>query len=646
MNRPSGQSLNDRLTAARYTIAGQGLARVVAKATTEELMAPKKKHLDYLLHCTNEPNVSIPQLANLLIERTMNGSWIVVFKSLVTVHHLMCYGSERFTQYLASSNCTFNLASFNDRLGTPQGPEMATFIRRHSKYLNEKALSYRMVAYDFCKVKRGKEQGTMRTIPMDKLLKTIPPLQAQLDALLEFDASPSDLSHGVITAAFMLLFKDLIRLFACYNDAIINILEKYFSLQKKQCREALECYKKFLVRMDRVAEFLKVAENIGIDKGDIPDLTRAPSSLLDALEQHLATLEGRKYVPSTPQPPNGSANGFSNAVSVLASTSTSFGNSAHSHDESIRQAILEEEKALSKLKDQEPPPSASAALLQKRSEIQQANLRLFELHRQVHDTDNNDGGEGEVGFGFDDNGLNTNRKAVNDLFTPLDAIPAIQKHLAGGGGAAATSETSNPFLAGESAKKTDDIMDLFSAPPVTGQQQSPSVPPAPNKASDDLLNLNPFADTGLFSVPAGVAPGAAPVAQVASDLFGAPAPSQPPVPQSTDSIITGDLDSTLANLASNLDISPAHRYRTPSKQQATTLSQMSSAKQMTAGAGIGWNPDFSSSGGNQAAIAPGGAATNTSDMIFSDLFSTTPSQAPAATAPLKHPAGFDPFGHL
>lgn len=73
----------------------------------------------------------------------------------------------------------------------------------------------------------------------------------------------------------------------------------------------------------------------------------------------------------------------------------------------------------------QPPPSASAALLQKRSEIQQANLRLFELHRQVHDTDNNDGGEGEVGFGFDDNGLNTNRKAVNDLFTPLDAIPAI-----------------------------------------------------------------------------------------------------------------------------------------------------------------------------------------------------------------------------
>lgn len=112
----------------------------------------------------------------------------------------------------------------------------------------------------------------------------------------------------------MLLFRDLIRLFACYNDAIINLLEKYFDMNKKQCRDALDLYKKFLTRMDRVGEFLKVAEvswiwqmlsisilsnlylpqNIGIDKGDIPDLTKAPSSLLEALEQHLNTLEGKK----------------------------------------------------------------------------------------------------------------------------------------------------------------------------------------------------------------------------------------------------------------------------------------------------------------------------------------------------------------
>lgn len=70
-------------------------------------------------------------------------------------------------------------------------------------------------------------------------------------------------------------------------------------MNKKQCRDALDLYKKFLIRMDRVGEFLKVAEvsythdlnvkiadeddtinriftlqNVGIDKGDIPDLTK------------------------------------------------------------------------------------------------------------------------------------------------------------------------------------------------------------------------------------------------------------------------------------------------------------------------------------------------------------------------------------
>jgi len=60
--------------------------------------------------------------------------------------------------------------------------------------------------------------------------------------------------------SFMLLFRDLIRLFACYNDGIINLLEKYFDMNKKHARDALDLYKKFLVRMDRVGEFLKVAE--------------------------------------------------------------------------------------------------------------------------------------------------------------------------------------------------------------------------------------------------------------------------------------------------------------------------------------------------------------------------------------------------
>nr|XP_034965371.1 clathrin coat assembly protein AP180 isoform X9 [Zootoca vivipara] len=288
----SGQTLTDRIAAAQYSVTGSAVARAVCKATTHEVMGPKKKHLDYLIQATNETNVNIPQMADTLFERATNSSWVVVFKALVATHHLMVHGNERFIQYLASRNTLFNLSNFLDKSGS-HGYDMSTFIRRYSRYLNEKAFSYRQMAFDFARVKKGAD-GVMRTMVPEKLLKSMPILQGQIDALLEFDVHPNELTNGVINAAFMLLFKDLIKLFACYNDGVINLLEKFFEMKKGQCKDALEIYKRFLTRMTRVSEFLKVAEQIGIDKGDIPDLTQAPSSLMETLEQHLNSLEGKK----------------------------------------------------------------------------------------------------------------------------------------------------------------------------------------------------------------------------------------------------------------------------------------------------------------------------------------------------------------
>ncbi|XP_073827770.1 phosphatidylinositol-binding clathrin assembly protein lap isoform X26 [Musca autumnalis] len=458
----AGQTINDRLLAARHSLAGQGLAKSVCKATTEECIGPKKKHLDYLVHCTNEPNVSIPHLANLLIERSQNTHWVVVYKALITTHHLMAYGNERFMQYLASSNSTFNLSNFLDKGGVQDGGmsvpggrmgyDMSPFIRRYAKYLNEKSLSYRAMAFDFCKVKRGKEEGSLRTMHADKLLKTLPVLQAQLDALLEFDCQSSDLTNGVINMSFMLLFRDLIRLFACYNDGIINLLEKYFDMNKKQARDALDLYKKFLVRMDRVGEFLKVAENVGIDKGDIPDLTKAPSSLLDALEQHLATLEGRK-VSAANTPTQSASNNQKNvksAVSALSSTSTSFGTAAASSKFDTTNGIDEQLKAQA-LADEE------AAMNQYKSKVS----------------------------------------------SPTS-----------GGAAAANAALTNPFLSSPPATQASaPIVDLFGAASAQPANAGSTAAAGATKASDDLLQLgNPFAD--MFDAPlggagtAGVATGA------------------------------------------------------------------------------------------------------------------------------------------
>nr|XP_033957960.1 clathrin coat assembly protein AP180 isoform X8 [Pseudochaenichthys georgianus] len=304
----SGQTLTDRIAAAQAGLTGSEMGRAVCKATTHEQTAPKKKHLEYLVQATQDTNVNIPSLADTLLERVGNASWVVVYKALITTHHLMVNGNEKLMQFLASRNTLFNLSNFLDKTGS-HGYDMSTFIRRYSRYLNTKAFAYRQMSFDFVRVKKGAE-GVMRTMAVEKLLKGMPTLQSQIDALLDFEVHAPELNNGVINACFLLLFKDLIKLYACYNDGIINLLEKFFQMKRSQCKDGLEIYKRFLARMIRVSEFFKIAEQVGIDKNDIPELTQAPHSLLESLETHLDTLEGKKPEDKSPTkdaPANNSA---------------------------------------------------------------------------------------------------------------------------------------------------------------------------------------------------------------------------------------------------------------------------------------------------------------------------------------------------
>ncbi|XP_019135019.2 phosphatidylinositol binding clathrin assembly protein a isoform X8 [Larimichthys crocea] len=526
----SGQSITDRITAAQHSVTGSAISKTVCKATTHEIMGPKKKHLDYLIQCTNEMNVNIPQLADTLFERTTNTSWVVVFKSLTATHHLMVYGNERFIQYLASRNTLFNLSNFLDKSGL-QGYDMSTFIRRYSRYLNEKAVSYRQVAFDFTKVKRGSD-GVMRTVNTEKLLKTIPIIQNQMDVLLDFNVNANELTNGVINAAFMLLFKDAIRLFAAYNEGIINLLEKYFDMKKVQCKEGLDIYKKFLTRMTRISEFLKVAEQVGIDRGDIPDLSQftvcAPSSLLDALEQHLASLEGKKVKDSTAA---SRASTLSNAVSSLANTGISFTRV----DEREKQAALEEEQArLKALKEQ----------------------RLKELQKNPNAVTTDSSPVSTIGGTINSapaidlfstpSSTNSNSKAASDL---LDLQPAFQQPLP-----ISTSNTWGDSFCGPSPYNTTPLFQ--SEPPAIaglfrGFTASPTAQQPQNSRGLNVDFESVFGNNtnGNNLDPTDVLGGI-----LKPTVASSPNQVMTPNGQQLHKLVSNDLDSSLANLVGNLGI--------------------------------------------------------------------------------------------
>ncbi|XP_042286585.1 phosphatidylinositol binding clathrin assembly protein a isoform X2 [Thunnus maccoyii] len=522
----SGQSITDRITAAQHSVTGSAISKTVCKATTHEIMGPKKKHLDYLIQCTNEMNVNIPQLADTLFERTTNTSWVVVFKSLTATHHLMVYGNERFIQYLASRNTLFNLSNFLDKSGL-QGYDMSTFIRRYSRYLNEKAVSYRQVAFDFTKVKRGSD-GVMRTMNTEKLLKTIPIIQNQMDVLLDFNVNANELTNGVINAAFMLLFKDAIRLFAAYNEGIINLLEKYFDMKKVQCKEGLDIYKKFLTRMTRISEFLKVAEQVGIDRGDIPDLSQAPSSLLDALEQHLASLEGKKVKDSTAA---SRASTLSNAVSSLANTGISF----TKVDEREKQAALEEEQSrLKALKEQ------------RLKELQKNPAAATTDSSPISTIGGTINSAPAIDLFSTPSSTNSTSKAANDL---LDLQPAFQQPLP-----LSTTNTWGDSFCGPSPYTTTALFQ--SEPPaVAGLFRGFTASPTPQQPQNSRsLNVDFDSVFGNNTNANNLDP-----TDVLGDILkptvaSSPNQSMTPNGQQSHKLVSSDLDSSLANLVGNLGI--------------------------------------------------------------------------------------------
>ncbi|NXF31422.1 PICAL protein, partial [Nyctibius bracteatus] len=589
----SGQSITDRITAAQHSVTGSAVAKAVCKATTHEVMGPKKKHLDYLIQCTNEMNVNIPQLADTLFERTANSSWVVVFKALITTHHLMMYGNERFIQYLASRNTLFNLNNYLDK-SAMQGYDMSTFIRRYSRYLNEKALSYRLVAVDFTKMKRGID-GVMRTMNAEKVLKTVPIIQNQLDALLDFDANPNELTNGVINAAFMLLFKDSIRLFAAYNEGIINLLERYFDMKKNQCKEGLDIYKKFLARMTKLSEFLKVAEQVGIDQGDIPDLTQAPSSLLEALEQHLASVEGKKTKEVSAA---SRASALSSAVSTLANTGMSFSRM----DEKEKQQALEEEQArLQALKEQRlreisvvsnsTSTSASPSTLSGKSVNTTVAVDLFAVPAPTTNSMPN---------------LSSDLFDLQPAFVPtVQSTPAIST--------SASSAWGGPFSSSNGCVGSPPHLDVFDMKPV--EEAVKSATPFINSTFSSKQTVELFSGFPLHSAPPSTTSSTINVDFDA--VFGgkSTAPEyrtatfnflddvlQPTVPpqsqratsanQQSGKILANDLDSSLANLVGNLGFGG-----TPSKKSDMQWTQPTEKKltggtnwQAKTSTSTTWNP--------------------------------------------------------
>ncbi|SAL99555.1 hypothetical protein [Absidia glauca] len=131
--------------------------------------------------------------------------------------------------------------------------------------------------------------GRLRHLPVAQgLLRETTIVQRQIAHCLSCKFQMDIGDNAINFNAYRLVVEDLLALFQVVNEAVVNILEHYFTMSQLDAKLALEIYKRFAQQTQETMEYLDNARKIQHELCiSIPVVNHAPLSLASALEEYL-----------------------------------------------------------------------------------------------------------------------------------------------------------------------------------------------------------------------------------------------------------------------------------------------------------------------------------------------------------------------
>ncbi|AOA62827.1 GQ67_00925T0 [Komagataella phaffii] len=268
-------------------------------ATKLKVAAPKPKYIEPILLATSSRydgrNDDLKSVLSALAGRIQDPSWSVVYKSLIVLHIMIREGEENVTlKYLSR-----HVSMLEPRKLSRDGHYGARSIVQYSKYLAARAREFSKTQVDFVRDEKSsnsssssnseKKGGILRTLSVDKgLLREVESVQRQIESLLKCEFAESEVNNDIVLTSFRMLVYDLLALYQCLNEGVINILEHYFEMSKVDAERALGIYKDFVDQTVDVVKYLKVAKHLEHStKLHVPTIKHAPTELAGSLEDYL-----------------------------------------------------------------------------------------------------------------------------------------------------------------------------------------------------------------------------------------------------------------------------------------------------------------------------------------------------------------------
>ncbi|XP_073289673.1 putative clathrin assembly protein At5g35200 [Primulina huaijiensis] len=259
----------------------------VVRATNHVERPAKEKHIRAVFSCVlaTQPRADVAYCIHALARRlSKTQNWAVALKTLIVIHRALREVDPTFQEevinYGRSRGHILNLANFKDD-SSPNAWDYSAWVRCYTLYLEERLECFRILKYDL-------EADHLRTKDLDtpELLEHLPSLQQLLFRVLSCQPQGAAIHNNVIHLALAMVASESIKIYNAISDGTVNLVDKFFEMQRSDALKALDIYRRASVQAERLSEFYEVCKNLDVQRGErYIKIEQPPASFLQAMEE-------------------------------------------------------------------------------------------------------------------------------------------------------------------------------------------------------------------------------------------------------------------------------------------------------------------------------------------------------------------------
>ncbi|KAG5564351.1 hypothetical protein RHGRI_000523 [Rhododendron griersonianum] len=261
----------------------------IVRATNHVERPAKEKHIRAIFAAISatRPRADVAYCIHALARRlSKTHNWAVALKTLIVIHRALREVDPTFQEelihYGRRRTHMLNLAHFKDD-SSPNAWDYSAWVRTYALFLEERLECFRVLKYDV-----ESDRSKSKDLDTPELLKHLPALQELLFRVLGCQPQGAAVHNFVIQLALSMVASESIKICNAISDAAVNLVDKFFEMQRPDALKALDMYRRGEKLAERLSEFYEVCKSLDIGRGKkFVSIEQAPSSFIQTMEEYV-----------------------------------------------------------------------------------------------------------------------------------------------------------------------------------------------------------------------------------------------------------------------------------------------------------------------------------------------------------------------